>query len=121
MGDFRFAVTAVRLVVSCAHRQHEIPRMALALSHQEAAVLSLLCQQFLGLPARQVSVEPPERKQSNISFCKRSNSQDVLEAWTCNQQVSVLLRAGLFCGQAALTSSAELMMLRSRRTRRAHN
>lgn len=62
VSDFGFAVTAVRLVVSCADRQDEIPRMTLALSHQEASVLSFLCQQLLSLPARQVSVEPSDRK-----------------------------------------------------------
>lgn len=62
VSDFGFAVTAVRLVVSRADRQDEIPRMTLALSHQEAAVLSFLCQQLLGLPARQVSVEPSDTR-----------------------------------------------------------
>ena len=51
MCDFGFAVTAVRLVVSCPDRQNKIPGVALALSHQEAAVLPFLCQQLLGLPA----------------------------------------------------------------------
>lgn len=59
MGDFGFAVAAVRLVVSGADGQDEVARMALALPHQEAAVLALLRQQLLRLPPRQVTVEPP--------------------------------------------------------------
>lgn len=58
VSDFGFAVTAVRLVVSCADGQDKVPRVALALSHQEAAVLAFLRQQLLGLPARQMPVEP---------------------------------------------------------------
>lgn len=59
MSDFGFAVAAVRLVVSGAHRQDKVSRMALALSHQEASVLAFLREQLLSLPARQVSMEPP--------------------------------------------------------------
>lgn len=62
VSDFGFAVAAVRLVVSCTDRQNEIPRMALALSHEEAAVLPFLRQQLLSLPARQVPVEPSGKK-----------------------------------------------------------
>lgn len=65
MSDFGFAVTAVRLVVSRTDRQNEIPRMALALSHQEAAVLPFLRQQLLSLPPRQMAVEPPDKKIHN--------------------------------------------------------
>lgn len=56
--DFGLAVAAVRLVVSSADRQDEVAGVTLALPHQEAAVLALLRQQLLSLPARQVSVEP---------------------------------------------------------------
>lgn len=62
MGDFGLAVAAVRLVVSGADRQDEVAGVALALPHQEAAVLALLRQQLLSLPARQVSVEPSREK-----------------------------------------------------------
>lgn len=62
VGDFGLAVAAVRLVVSGADRQDEVAGVALALPHQEAAVLALLRQQLLGLPARQVSVEPSGEK-----------------------------------------------------------
>lgn len=62
VGDFGLAVTAVCLVVSGADRQHEVAGVALALPHQEAAVLALLRQQLLSLPARQVSVEPSGEK-----------------------------------------------------------
>lgn len=62
VGDFGFAVTAVRLVIARADRQDEVAGVTLALSHQEAAVLALLRQQLLSLPARQVSVEPSGEK-----------------------------------------------------------
>lgn len=62
VGDFGLAVTAVRLVISGADRQDEVARMTLTLSHQEAAVLALLRQQLLSLPARQVAVEPSGEK-----------------------------------------------------------
>lgn len=51
MSDLWFAVAAVRLVVSCADREDEVSGVALALSHQEAAVLAFFSQQFLRLPA----------------------------------------------------------------------
>lgn len=51
VGDFRLAVTAVCLVVSSADRQDKVTGVTLAFSHQEAAVLALLCQQLLSLPA----------------------------------------------------------------------
>ena len=73
MGDFGFAVAAVRLVISSAHGQDEVPRMALALSDQEAAVLPLLGQQLLGLPARQVSVEP-SAKNNKTNKNKQTNT-----------------------------------------------
>lgn len=66
MGDFGLAVAAVRLVVSGADRQDEVAGVALALPHQEAAVLALLRQQLLGLPARQVSVEPSGEKRARL-------------------------------------------------------
>lgn len=69
MGDFRLAVTAVCLVVSGANRQDKVTRVTLAFSHQEAAVLALLRQQLLSLPARQVAMEPSEEK--SISDQKR--------------------------------------------------
>lgn len=51
MGDFRFAVAAVRLVVSRADRENEVSGVALALPHQEAAILAFFSQQFLRLAA----------------------------------------------------------------------
>lgn len=51
VSDFWFAVTAVRLVVSRADWEDKVPGVALALSHQEAAVLAFFSQQFLCLPA----------------------------------------------------------------------
>lgn len=51
VGDFWFAVAAVRLVVSCADGQNEVPGVALALPHQEAAVLAFFSQQLLRLSA----------------------------------------------------------------------
>lgn len=51
VSDFWFAVAAVRLVVSCADGQDEVSGVALALSHQEAAILAFFSQQFLRLPA----------------------------------------------------------------------
>lgn len=50
--------------------------MALALSHQEAAVLPFLCQQLFGLPARQVSVEPSDKSDKAISFLFFFNGLD---------------------------------------------
>ena len=66
MGDFGFVVGAVRLVVPGAHRQDKVSRVTLALPHQEAAVLTLLRQQLLCLPARQVTMEPSDRTHTNI-------------------------------------------------------
>lgn len=51
MSNFGFAVTAVSLIVSRSNRQNKVSRVTLALPHQEAAILSFLCQQFLSLPA----------------------------------------------------------------------
>lgn len=73
MSDFGFAVAAVRLVVSCADGQDEVPRVALALSHQEAAVLAFLRQQLLSLPARQVPVEPSGKE--NVGNVKILDAQ----------------------------------------------
>lgn len=72
MSDFGFAVAAVRLVVPRADRENEVPGVALALSHQEAAVLAFFRQQFLRLPARQVAVEPsgPAYKK-RLKLCSR--------------------------------------------------
>lgn len=71
VSHFGLAVAAVRLVVSRADGQNEVPRVALALPHQEAAVLAFLRQQLLGIPARQVSVEPPGEKIRNRQTCFR--------------------------------------------------
>lgn len=76
VSDFGFAVTAVRLVVSCADGQDKVPRVALALSHQEAAVLAFLRQQLLGLPARQVAVEPSGKR--NVGNAKILDAQRTL-------------------------------------------
>lgn len=65
VSDFRFTVAAVRLVISRADRQNKISRVALAFSHQEAAVLAFFGQQLLGLPAGQVSMEPSGQKIHN--------------------------------------------------------
>lgn len=62
MGDFRLAIASVRLVVPSAYRKDKVSRMALALTHQEAAILALLCQEFLCLTARQVPMKPPAVK-----------------------------------------------------------
>lgn len=77
MSDFRFAIAAVRLVISSSNWQDKIPRMALALPHQEAAILSFLCQKLLSLSAWQVSVEPPsKRHKGKISFSLARKSQN---------------------------------------------
>ena len=70
MSDFGFAVTAVRLVIPCTDRQNKISWVALALSHQKAAILAFLRQQLLSLPARQVSMEPSDQKtRRNVKIC----------------------------------------------------
>lgn len=58
VSDFGFAVVGVRFVVSGADRQNKIPGVALALPHQEAAVLAFLRQQLLCVATRQMSMEP---------------------------------------------------------------
>lgn len=73
VSDFGFAVAAVRLVVSCADGQDKVPRVALALSHQEAAILAFLRQQLLGLPARQMPVEPSGKQ--NMGNAKMLDAQ----------------------------------------------
>lgn len=67
VGDLGLAVAAVRLVVAGPDGQNEVARVALALPHQEAAVLALLRQQLLRLSARQVTVEPPAGAASSSS------------------------------------------------------
>lgn len=64
VGDFGFGVGAVRFVIAGSYREHKIPRMTLALSDQEAAVLALLCQQLLSFTARKVTMKPPWRIKS---------------------------------------------------------
>jgi len=77
VGDLGFAVgAAVRLVVAGAHRQDKVPRVALALPHQEAAVLALLRQELLRLPARQVSVEPSDEHWLQINEDAMRRRQD---------------------------------------------
>lgn len=69
MSDFGFAVTGVGLVIAGSYGEHKIPRMTLALSDQEAAVLAFLRQQLLCFAARKVTVKPPcrMRRQNTIA------------------------------------------------------
>lgn len=61
MGDFGFAITGVCFVIAGSYGEHKIPRMTLALSDQEAAVLAFLRQQLLSFAARKVTMKPPCR------------------------------------------------------------
>jgi len=45
-----------------ANREHKVAGFAVALSHQETAVLALVKQQLLGIFANNVTVKPPESK-----------------------------------------------------------
>lgn len=88
MSNFRFAVTAVRLVVSGTDGQNEIARVALALSHQKAAVLAFLRQQLFGLSARQVTVEPSEKSRQQNPLMIHSPALRV-KGLTLNPEPSV--------------------------------
>lgn len=77
MGDFGFAVSAVRFVIAGSYGENKVPRMTLALSDQEAAVLALLCQQLLGFTARKMTMKPPWENEMS-RFRKRICSADSL-------------------------------------------
>lgn len=56
---FGFAIVALSFVIPCPHRKDKVPRVALALPHQEAAMFSFLCQEFLSFSPREMPVKPP--------------------------------------------------------------
>lgn len=56
---FGFAIVALSFVIPRPHGEDKVPRVALALPHQEAPVFSFLCQEFLSFPPREMPVKPP--------------------------------------------------------------
>lgn len=56
---FGFAIVALSFVIPRPHGEDKVPRVALALPHQEAPVFSFLCQEFLSFSPREMPVKPP--------------------------------------------------------------
>ena len=61
--DLGPAVHVVVLLLVGEHRQDKVPRLALALPHQEAARLALVSEQLLRIAPGKMPVEPPGQKE----------------------------------------------------------
>ena len=80
--------------------EHEVTRFAIALPHQETAVLAFVKQQLLGIFANNMPVKPPNTKQLHLTpFLKWSTAAIVCHTLLCwpHLAVNVMLCVASVC------------------------
>lgn len=77
MGDVRFPIPSLHLILVRQHRQDEVSRFALALPHQKAARFPLLRQKLLCLLASEVPMVPSEEHQRGARSAWKHAGQEL--------------------------------------------